>query len=263
MYEDKDIERILIGKLIVHPDQYVKHHANLSSDLFVNVTCVNIYNSYTKLLSKGIAPDLVNLSKDLKGTEDMISITLSRMCNEDAFLPIETETCIVRLKDAQTNRNIYEFAKQLSIYLENLEDSAKILDYINKSTGKLDANNLVKDKEINDQLFDVLAELERRINSDGLTGIPTGFNSLDKFTGGWQDTDLVIVGGASSMGKTSLAMSFALNAAKQKVPTAIFSYEMSYQQLLMRMISSETGIDNKWLLNGTLDTDNLKLIQKK
>ena len=60
MYEDKDIERILFGKLIVHPDQYVKHHANLSSDLFVNVTCINIYNSYTKLLSKGIAPDLVN-----------------------------------------------------------------------------------------------------------------------------------------------------------------------------------------------------------
>ena len=263
MYEDKDIERILIGKLIVHPDQYVEHHANLSSDLFVNVTCINIYNSYTKLLSKGIAPDLVNLSKDLKGTEDMISITLSRMCNEDAFLPVETETCIVRLKDAQTNRNIYEFAKDLSIYIENREDSAKILEYINKNIGKLDANNLVKDKEINDQLFDVLAELERRINSDGLTGIPTGFNSLDKFTGGWQDTDLVIVGGASSMGKTSLAMSFALNAAKQKVPTAIFSYEMSYQQLLMRMISSETGIDNKWLLNGTLDTDNLKLIQNE
>ena len=263
MYEDKDIERILIGKLIVHPDQYVKHHANLSSDLFVNVTCINIYNSYTKLLSKGIAPDLVNLSKDLKGTENMISITLSRMCNEDAFLPIETETCIVRLKDAQTNRNIYEFAKDLSIYIENREDSAKILEYINKNIGKLDANNLVKDKEINDQLFDVLAELERRINSDGLTGIPTGFNSLDKFTGGWQDTDLVIVGGASSRGKTSLAMSFALNAAKQKVPTAIFSYEMSYQQLLMRMISSETGIDNKWLLNGTLDTDNLKLIQNE
>jgi replicative DNA helicase len=137
------------------------------------------------------------------------------------------------------------------------------MDFISKNSSKLDANNLVKDKEVKDQLSDVLEELERRINSDGLTGVPTGFRSLDKFTGGWQETDLVILGGASSMGKTSLALAFALNAAKQKIPTAIFSYEMSYQQLLMRMISSETGIDNKWMLNGTLDMDNLKLIHKE
>ena len=65
------------------------------------------------------------------------------------------------------------------------------------------------------------------------------------------------------MGKTSLALAFALNASKQDVPTAIFSYEMSYQQLLMRMISSETGIDNKWMLNGTLDMKNFKTINKE
>ena len=124
-------------------------------------------------------------------------------------------------------------------------------------------NKFLKEQEINDQLSDVLLELERRINSDGLTGVPTGFNSLDKFTGGWQETDLVIVGGASSMGKTSLALAFALNAAKQNVPTAIFSYEMSYQQLLMRMISSETGIDNKWMLNGTLDMESMKTINSE
>ena len=263
MYEDKDIERILLGKLITYPDKYIEHHANITEDLFVNVTNINIFNSYNKLQSQGKAPDLVNLSKDLKGTEDHISLTISRMANEDAFLPIEIETCIVRLKDAQTNRNIFEFTKQLSMHIENREDSSKIMEFINKNSSNLDANNLVKEKEINDQLSDVLEELEKRINSDGLTGVPTGFQSLDKFTGGWQETDLVIVGGASSMGKTSLALAFALNAAKQKVPTAIFSYEMSYQQLLMRMISSETGIDNKWMLNGTLDMDNLKLIHKE
>ena len=65
------------------------------------------------------------------------------------------------------------------------------------------------------------------------------------------------------MGKTSLALAFALNAAKQNVPTAIFSYEMSYQQLLMRMISSETGIDNKWMLNGTLDMESMKTINSE
>jgi len=263
MYEDKDIERILLGKLISFPEEYIKHHVNITEDMFVNVTNINIFNSYSKLQSQGKSPDLINLSKDLKGTEEFIDLTLSRMANEDAFLPIEIQTCIIRLKEAQTARNIFEFTKQLSIYIENREDVDKILDFINKKSNNLDCNNVVKEKEINDQLGDVLAELEKRINADGLTGVPTGFHSLDKFTGGWQETDLVIVGGASSMGKTSLALAFALNAAKQNVPTAIFSYEMSYQQLLMRMISSETGIDNKWMLNGTLDIDNMKIINKE
>tara|TARA_R110000796_G_scaffold17226_8_gene53242 strand:- start:4055 stop:5341 length:1287 start_codon:yes stop_codon:yes gene_type:complete len=263
MYEDKDIEKILLGKLITYPKEYIKHHANISEDMFVNVTNINIFNSYNKLQSQGKAPDLVNLSKELKGTEQFIDLTLSRMANEDAFLPIEIETCIVRLKQAQTSRNIFEFAKQLSIYIENLEDVDKIIKFITEKSSNLDSNEVVKEQEINDQLSDVLLELERRINSDGLTGVPTGFNSLDKFTGGWQETDLVIVGGASSMGKTSLALAFALNAAKQNVPTAIFSYEMSYQQLLMRMISSETGIDNKWMLNGTLDMESMKTINSE
>jgi replicative DNA helicase len=65
------------------------------------------------------------------------------------------------------------------------------------------------------------------------------------------------------MGKTSLALAFALNSSKQNIPTAIFSYEMSYQQLLMRMISSETGIDNKWMLNGTLDIENMITINQE
>tara|TARA_R100001594_G_scaffold45372_1_gene78177 strand:- start:9700 stop:10986 length:1287 start_codon:yes stop_codon:yes gene_type:complete len=263
MYEDKEIERILLGKIISFPDQYIKHHDNITENMFVDPTNINVFNSYSKLQSQGKSPDLINLSKDLTGTEDHINLTLSRMANQDAFLPIEVETCIIRLKEAQTNRNIFEFAKQLGIYIENREDVSKIIDFISKKSGSLDSNSIFKEKEISDQLSDVLKELEKRINSDGLTGVPTGFESLDKFTGGWQETDLVIVGGASSMGKTSLALAFALNASKQSVPTAIFSYEMSYQQLLMRMISSETGIDNKWMLNGTLDMKNFETINKQ
>ena len=62
--------------------------------------------------------------------------------------------------------------------------------------------------------------------SPGLSGITSGFESIDRFTGGWQPQDLIIVGGASSMGKTSFALALAHNAAKQKFSTVIFSYEM-------------------------------------
>ena len=160
MYEDKDIEKILLGKLITYPKEYIKHHANISEDMFVNVTNINIFNSYNKLQSQGKAPDLVNLSKELKGTEQFIDLTLSRMANEDAFLPIEIETCIVRLKQAQTSRNIFEFAKQLSIYIENLEDVDKIIKFITEKSSNLDSNEVVKEQEINDQLSDVSTQMD-------------------------------------------------------------------------------------------------------
>ena len=109
----------------------------------------------------------------------------------------------------------------------------------------------------------MLKSIEHKINNKGLNGITTGFESVDKFTGGWQETDLVIIGGASSMGKTSLALAFAFNSAFYgKTPTCLFSYEMSSQQLLSRLISSDTGIDNKWIMKGTLDQSELSKIHE-
>ena len=262
MYEDVEIEEILLGKFISIPEKYFEYHQFLDEKLFTDIDCINIYNAYKEIVSKNKTPDLVNLSKKLKGTSEFINLKLSDMASNKSFLPIGIETCIERLKENQIDRSIFEYAKQLSIYIENREDTSKVLSFI-KSGSDLDILNIDKEKDIKDQLFDVLEELEKRINSDGLTGITTGFNSLDKFTGGWQETDLVIIGGSSSMGKTSLALAFALNAAKSEVPTAIFSYEMSYQQLLMRLISSETGIDNKWLLNGTLGDEEMKRINSE
>ena len=78
--------------------------------------------------------------------------------------------------------------------------------------------------------------------TDGITGITTGYKKLDDFTNGWQTTDLVIVGGASSMGKTSFAVSLAYNAVMSSVPTAIFSYEMSSVQIIQRIVSIESGV---------------------
>ena len=81
-----------------------------------------------------------------------------------------------------------------------------------------------------------LSDVELRMNTEGLLGISSGFESIDKFTGGWQETDLIVVGGASSMGKTSFALALAYNAAlHSSTPTVIFSYEMSASQLIRRL----------------------------
>jgi len=87
-----------------------------------------------------------------------------------------------------------------------------------------------------------------------ITGIPTGFKDFDLKTAGLQDSDLIIVAGRPSMGKTTLAMNIAENAAiKHEVPVVIFSMEMSAQQLVRRMFSSLGQIDQNKLRTGNLD----------
>jgi replicative DNA helicase len=105
---------------------------------------------------------------------------------------------------------------------------------------------------------DVVSEYYDRVNylyeHKGETiGVPTGFRQVDKLLGGLQNSDLIIVAARPGMGKTSLLLSFALNAArKYNQRVAIFSLEMSAEQLVQRLISAETGIDSQRLRIGNL-----------
>jgi replicative DNA helicase len=89
-----------------------------------------------------------------------------------------------------------------------------------------------------------------------ITGVPTGFKDIDDMTAGLQKSDLVIIAGRPSMGKTALALNIAFNAAsKHKVPVAIFSLEMSREQLVMRMLSSEARIELNRIRTGRIMPD--------
>ncbi len=95
-----------------------------------------------------------------------------------------------------------------------------------------------------------------------ITGIPSGFTQLDRMLSGFQNSDLIIIGARSSMGKTSFAVNIAANIAlNQKIPTAFFSLEMSTNQLMNRIISSESGISSATLRNGRLSSDNWDSIE--
>jgi replicative DNA helicase len=87
-----------------------------------------------------------------------------------------------------------------------------------------------------------------------LTGIPSGYHGIDRLTLGWQDTDLIIIAARPSMGKTTLVLNIARNAAIDfKIPVAIFSLEMSYKQLYTKFVSMETGFDNRMLFTKVLN----------
>lgn len=113
-------------------------------------------------------------------------------------------------------------------------------------------------KNAKEVIITTLEELERRITAEGtITGVSSGFHDLDHFTGGWQKSDLIILAARPGMGKTALALNWALNAVKSKqdLVTAIFTLEMSKEQLMERLLSAEARIDSVSLRKGLLSDD--------
>jgi replicative DNA helicase len=93
-----------------------------------------------------------------------------------------------------------------------------------------------------------------RNNEDGVSGVPSGFHELDKLTGGWQRSDMVVLAARPGMGKTAFVLSMARNmAVDHQIPVAVFSLEMSAVQLVQRLISSETEISSDKFRKGNLE----------
>jgi replicative DNA helicase len=93
-----------------------------------------------------------------------------------------------------------------------------------------------------------------RNNEDGVSGVPSGFHDLDKITGGWQRSDMIVLAARPGMGKTAFVLSMARNmAVDHQIPVAVFSLEMSAVQLVQRLISSETEISSDKFRKGTLE----------
>ncbi|MDR3272901.1 MAG: replicative DNA helicase [Flavobacteriaceae bacterium] len=101
-------------------------------------------------------------------------------------------------------------------------------------------------------------------DTQGMSGIPSGFAKVDKITAGWQPSDLIIIAARPGMGKTAFILSMARNIAIDgSVPIGVFSLEMSAEQLMMRMISSETGIESEKLRRGNLSETEWKQLYSR
>ena len=261
--DSTQIERTLIGKLINNPQEYYNNHSLISSDLFEDAKNRKIFSYIAEELQNGNKIDMLSLNEAVKSKGENLTYDIAKMIHEECYMQTEALTCILILNEKKKKEELFKLNHKISKMLQDNDDVFQIIEYVEQEVGKI--GNVSKDGIVNvsEQLGGLLKSIEHKMNNEGLNGITTGFESLDKFTGGWQETDLVIVGGASSMGKTSLALAFAFNSAFYgKTPTCLFSYEMSSQQLLSRLVSSDSGIDNKWIMKGTLDQTELSKIHE-
>jgi replicative DNA helicase len=142
------------------------------------------------------------------------------------------------------------------------DETTDVFDVINKAekfVSDLTKQVLVTKASTTASLYNKWLSLNEiiRKTEDGLSGVPSGFHDLDKVTGGWQKSDLIVLAGRPGMGKTAMALSLIINAAvKFKRPTAIFSLEMSEMQLMARMMAQMTGKNSQvYTRYGVKDAD--------
>jgi len=258
--DNYEIEQTLLGKLIVKPELIDKYSQLIHENLFEQEFNKSTYHAIIDLKSKNKTIDILSVSKLIKG--DNVALTLSEM-TERAFDFMEAITCIGVLTEEFQKRTLTGIVHDVHNQLSNQDELELIVGKLSSEMSKLQIGKPEVLGDINLQIKNFLEDIEKRMNTDGLLGIASGFQAIDRFTGGWQETDLIIVGGASSMGKTSFALALAYNAAKYTdTSTVIFSYEMSSLQLLRRLASMESEISNRYITNGTLNNEELTKIHE-
>lgn len=253
------MEEAVLGALMLDKDALPTVLDILRSDSFYLEANQLIYKAMLELFQDAQPIDLLTVTERLKknGELDLIGgpYRLVELTNQvSSAANIEFHARIIAQKYIQrelirVSTNIIHDA------YEDTTDVFTLLDDAEKGLFSITEQNLSRGVE---KMGAVLAKTlkvieELRGKEDGLTGVPTGFTDLDRLTSGWQASDLIILAARPGMGKTSLVMALARNAAMDfGKGVAIFSLEMSNIQLVQRLISLEAEISGEKLRNGQL-----------
>ncbi|SDZ24688.1 primary replicative DNA helicase [Proteiniborus ethanoligenes] len=255
-------EQSVLGSMILDKNAIVVATEILKSGDFYKEAHKEIYEAIIDLYNRDEPVDLITLSDELKKRDTLdaiggilyladLSESISTTANIKFYCEIVEEKSILRRLINASNEIIakgYEADEDINIIIDAAEK--KIFDI----TQKRSREGLDPIKEV---LLESFARIEQMAqNKSSITGLTTGFIDLDNKTSGLQKSDLVLVAARPSMGKTAFSVNVAVNAAlKGNASVAIFSLEMSKEQLVQRMLSSESHVELQKIINGRLNED--------
>jgi len=259
-----DSEKAVLGSIMLRPGAIHEINDIVNGDSFYATKHAQIYKIMLELSSKGEPIDILTVSHKLteKNLIDQIggSSYLSELTNSvpastniKHYAEIVNKKHILR-KIIEAGADISElgFREDIEDVFETLDQAEKRMMGINNNAGGHAFTSL------KDSLPEAWERLEKLHESKGeLRGVPTGFHDLDQYLSGLQKSDLIILAARPSMGKTTLALDIARQAAlNHGTPTVIFSLEMSTQQLVDRMLAAQSKV-NAWnLRTGNLSSEN-------
>ena len=266
---NRQAEEAVLGSVLINPESYYDVAQILEAGYFYIIRNRWIWDIFTKLHENRSPIDILTVSEELENRNQLEEIggqayllmlvnqTPSSL-NAEAYAKIVEETSVRRRMLASANE-MAKLAYQQDKPIERIIDSAE------KSVFNLSERRIRRDLQsiqiVVSQYYDRVSRLYQR--SEEVYGVPTGLADLDKLLGGLQKSDLLIIAGRPASGKTGFLLTVAKNAAmKHKKHVAMFSLEMSNEQLVQRMIAQETGINTQNLRSGKIDENQWDLFTK-
>lgn len=255
----QDAEEAVLGAILINPEAIADVAAFLLPDDFFIVRNSWIWEAMLRLYERNDHIDNLTLCEELRSQgqlEDVggVPFILYLMNNTPTSLHAEVyahivERTAVRRRMLQAASEIAQLANAQELDVnEVIEQAEAALFEVSERRTKKDVSDLKT------TLKDYFLHIENLIeNQEEYMGVPSGFNDLDKVLGGFQKSDLLVLAARPGMGKTSFALNIARNAARAGAKVAIFSLEMSKEQLVQRLISAEARIDSQKLRTGELD----------
>ena len=253
-----ELEEAVLGAMLIDKKGLDEVIDLIQPDAFYKTAHQIIFEAIFQLFQDSQPIDLLTVSSELRKRGKLESVggefylvQLSQRVASSAH--IEFHARIILQKFIQ--RSLIKISNEIieSAY----KDSTDVFDLLDEAESKLYDVTQGNIKRSSESAQNLVIEAKKKIEEiskrDGLSGVSTGFEKLDKLTSGWQPSDLIIIAARPGMGKTALTLSMARNIAVTKqIPVAFFSLEMSSIQLITRLISSETGLSSEKLRTGKL-----------
>ncbi len=265
-----DMEHAVLGALMIDKDAFSIVSEILRPETFYEPRNQKIYQAIQTLNMSERPVDIMTVTEQLKkdGTLEDVGgpayiMELSSHVASSAHIEYHSRV----LAQKFMARQLISFASVIETKaFDETQDVDELMQEAEGSLFELSQKNMRQDYTQIDPVVKNAVEILQRAaaNTDGLTGISTGYTDLDDKTSGWQNSDLVILAGRPAMGKTAFALSLAKNiAVDDRVPVAFFSLEMSNVQLVNRLISNVCEISGKKILNGQLDQEEWKRLDSR
>ncbi len=256
--QNTEAEEAVLGAILVNPEVITKVVETLKPESFYKPAHRYVYEAMLRLFNTNERIDLVSVSDVLSYNSKLETVGGRAFINDLSYKTITTSNIEYYAKIVQekavkralinAGSEIVSFGYDMNPIDESLERAEKLIFDIASKKATTDLSH------IKDLVLNSYEKIEYRYeHKDELLGLRTDFYELDNMTSGLQKSDLIILAARPSMGKTAFALNIAQNVAiKEKVPVAIFSLEMSKEQLVQRMLCSQAEVDTQRLKTGNM-----------
>ncbi len=269
-----EAEQSVLGCILIDNNMFLKIADELDSTDFYDSKNQNIYAAMRSLYKQQITIDFTTLNSELQNKNTLVAagglIYLNTIL-DCVFTTSNIDDYISVVRDSSMKRKIIDAATGIcEAGFDGALNTTDYLDYAERIMFDITAKRKTENFVDIDSVVDTVVERTHanRNKGDGITGLSTGFENLDALTSGLQDDNLIILAARPAMGKSAYAMNIAINAAKVNAGAngtgahvAVFSLEMSQEQLVQRMISSESQVHLGSIQHGNMTAQDFALFE--